>query len=256
MATLRETLATADRTLNYFVLGRVMSPVVIDIYAFMGGFDGFWLDQEHTGMTYDQMVTATAVGRSLGFHSFVRAAPVNYSIVTQCLEAGADGVMAAQVNSAAQAEEFVRWAKFAPRGMRGMNVCGRDALYAGKSVKQFAEDANRDSMVGIQIETARSVDEVDAIAAIPDVDLLFVGPADLSQSLGVTGQLEHEKLWDAYEKVASAAKKHGKAWGTVPASPAAADRQRELGVRILSFASDVGCFRAGIDAVKKKFGVS
>ncbi len=254
MPTLREFIATADRTLNFFALGRITSPVLVDMFGFMGGFDGFWLDQEHAGLTYEQMLVATAAGRGHGFYSFVRAAPVHYAIVTQCLEAGADGVMAAQVNSAEQAEQFVQWAKFAPRGTRGMNNGGRDALYAGKSVKQFAEDANRDLMVGVQIETAQSVNEVDAIAAIPDVDLLFVGPSDLSQSLGIVGDLENERVWECYEKVAAAAKKHGKVWGTVPASPAAAERQREMGCRILTFASDIGCFRAGIEAVKAKFG--
>ncbi|MDA7980235.1 MAG: aldolase/citrate lyase family protein [Pirellulales bacterium] len=254
MPTLREFIANADRTLNFFTLGRVTSPVLVDLFGFMGGFDGFWLDQEHSGLTYEQMLVATAAGRGHGFYSFVRAAPVNYAIVTQCLEAGADGVMAAQVNSAAHAEEFVQWAKFSPRGVRGMNNGGRDALYAGKPVKQFAEESNRDSMVAIQIETAQSLNEVDAIAAIPDVDMLFVGPSDLSQSLGVVGELEHDKVWEGYEQVAAAAKKHGKVWGTVPASPAAAQRHRELGCRMLTFASDVGCLRAGIAAVKEKFG--
>lgn len=254
MPTLREFILTADRTLNFFAIGRATSPFIVDMFGFAGGFDGFWLDQEHSGLTYEQMMVATAAGRAHGFYSFVRAAPVNYSIVTQCYEAGADGVMAAQVNSAEQAEQFVQWSKFSPRGTRGMNNGGRDALYARKSVKQFAEEANRDLMVGVQIETAQSVAEVDEIAAIPDLDLLFVGPSDLSQSLGIVGELEHEKVWECYEKVAAAAKKHGKAWGTVPASPAAADRQRELGCRILTFASEVSCLRAGIDAVKQKFG--
>ena len=103
--------------------------------------------------------------------------------------------MGAQIQSAEHAEEFVRWCKFAPRGVRGFNTSGRDALYTHKPPAQFAEDSNRDSFVAIQIETLGALNDADAIAAIDGVDMLFVGPADMSQSLGVVGQYEHEKVW-------------------------------------------------------------
>ncbi len=83
----------------------------------------------------------------------VRMVAANYALVTQCLEAGAGGVMGARITSAAHAEEFVRWAKFAPRGLRGMNSSGRDSNYTHKSQAQFAADSNREQLVSIQIET-------------------------------------------------------------------------------------------------------
>ena len=79
-------------------------------------------------------------------------APTDYALVTQNLEAGAGGVMAAQIKSAVHAEQFVTWAKFAPRGLRGLNTSGRDASYTHKSQQQFATDANRDQFLAIQIE--------------------------------------------------------------------------------------------------------
>ena len=148
----------------------------------------------------------------------------HYAAVTQALESGVDGVMAAQVASAAEAEKFLTWAKFAPRGCRGLNTQGFDANFTHKSQIELAHDANRDHFVAIQIETLSALEEADAIAAIDGVDLLFIGPADLSQSLGVLGQPDHEKVWAGIDRVADACRRHGKAWGIVPASPGFADR--------------------------------
>src|SRR5690606_20619941 len=122
---------------------------------------------------------AVIAGRSVGLDSFVRIAPTDYAVVTRCLETGAGGVMAAQIRSAEHAEEFVRWAKFAPRGARGLNTGGFDGGFGNRSPADFTAGANRDSFVAIQIETLGAVEECDAIAAIDGVDHLFVGPADL-----------------------------------------------------------------------------
>ena len=86
-----------------------------------------WMDQEHGGLTYEQTVQLSVSARANGFDTFVRMAPSGYELVTQNLEAGASGVLAAQIFSAEQAEQFVRWTKFAPRGSRGLRsgVSGR-----------------------------------------------------------------------------------------------------------------------------------
>jgi 4-hydroxy-2-oxoheptanedioate aldolase len=135
-----------------------------------------------------------------------------------------------------------------------MYTQGADANFTHKTQAELARDANRDHFVAIQIETLSALDEVEAIAAIDGVDLLFVGPADLSQALGVIGQPEHEKVWNAIERVAAACRQHGKAWGIVPASPTHADRCAELGCRMLTFGSDVMAMRLGVQALKSMFG--
>ncbi len=113
--------------------------------------------------------------------------------------------------------------------------------------------ANRDHFTAIQIETLGALEEADAIAAIEDVDLLFVGPADLSQALGVIGQHDHAKVWQAIDRVAAACRNHGKGWGIVPASPAFADRCAEKGCRMITFGSDVSAMRLGVEALKTMF---
>lgn len=236
-----------------FAVGRLFHPNTIQMYALHGGFAGFWIDDEHVGFTTEQLVAATLSGRACGFDSFVRIAPSNYAIVTRCLEAGAGGVMAAQIESAAHAEEFMQWAKFAPRGRRGLNTGGYDGQFGLTPAARFCEEANRDSFVAIQIETASALAEVDAIAAIDGVDLLFVGPSDLSQALGVTGDFMHPKCLAALDEVAAACRRHGKSWGAVTTTPQHAAALVERGCQLISPTNDVRTMNAGIKSVKQTF---
>ena len=243
-----------NELIRIFSMARIIHPVVIDLIGLAGGYHGFWIDQEHGGLTYEQIQLAAVCGRANDLDSFVRMSPMDYSLVTQALEAGAGGVMAAQIHSAEQAEQFVRWAKFAPRGLRGMNTGGRDAWFTHKTVTQFAEDANREHLVAIQIETLGALKEADKIAAIDGVDMLFVGPTDLSQAMGHVGQLGHPEVWEAFAQVSAACKKHGKHWGTVPSDPAYADRCLELGCKMLILGGDVVCLKRGLTAVQTADG--
>jgi 4-hydroxy-2-oxoheptanedioate aldolase len=246
-------LLEADKVIRVFCTGRLVHPVSIQLFGLAGGYDGFWLDAEHAGISTDQITMAALVGRACGLGSFVRMPVTNYAAVTQALESGVDGVMAAQVVSAAEAEKFVTWAKFAPRGVRGLNTQGADANFTHKTQLELAHDANRDHFVAIQVETLGALEEAEAIARIEGVDLLFVGPADLSQALGVLGQPDHEKVWGAIDRVAEACRRHGKAWGIVPASPAYADRCAEKGCRMITFGSDVVAMRLGVQALKTMY---
>jgi 2-dehydro-3-deoxyglucarate aldolase/4-hydroxy-2-oxoheptanedioate aldolase len=248
----KQLLAT-DRLIRVFCSGRLVHPVPIQLFGLAGGYDGFWLDAEHAGISTEQITMAALAGKAMGMGSFVRMPVTNYAAVTQALESGVDGVMAAQVGSAAEAEKFLSWAKFAPRGVRGLNTQGADAHFTRKTQIELAHDANRDHFVAIQIETLGALDEADEIAAIDGVDLLFIGPADLSQALSVLGQPDHERVWAAIDRVAAACKRNGKAWGIVPAGPAFASRCIEMGCRMITFGSDVMAMRLGVQALQTMF---
>src|SRR5947207_12409251 len=142
---------------------------------------------EHMDYPTEKLEIGTLACRSLGMDSFVRLAATDYAVVTRALEGGAGGVMAAQVRSAADAEQVVKWAKFHPRGCRGLNTAGWDARFATIPPAKFADQSNRETFVAIQIETAEALDQVEQIAAIDGVDLLFLDPADMRQNLGVIG---------------------------------------------------------------------
>jgi 2-dehydro-3-deoxyglucarate aldolase/4-hydroxy-2-oxoheptanedioate aldolase len=246
-ARLRE-LITQGKLVRVFGAGQLCHPKLIEIVGLQGGFDAVWFDQEHAGLSVDQIEQAARAARLTGIDSFVRLAPTDYATVMRPLEAGAGGVMAAQVRSAAQAADVVRWARFHPHGLRGVNGTGVDGRYGTLPLAEYFRRADADTFVAIQIEHADAVADVEQIAAVRGVDLLFIGPADLSQSMGIPAEWEHPRLWQAIERVAAAAKAHGLAWAILPASPAIAQRCVALGCRMLSVGLDVWAVQRGLKA--------
>ena len=249
---LKSRLGTGER-LVVFSVGRMFHPNLIRYLGMQGAFDGFWIDVEHAGLTVQDIEHATGAGLGYGLEAFVRVPPTDYATVTQCFESGAVGVMAAQIRSATQAEEFVGWAKFAPRGHRGVNPLGYDGAYGSLPLDEFTRRADEENMVGIQIETERAVEEVDTIAAIDGVDFLFVGPSDLSQALGVTGEFTHPRCLDALERVAAACAARGKHWGAVTPNRDYASLVLDKGCTLISPTNDVKLLGAGLGAVQETF---
>ncbi len=127
---LKQRIQNGER-LVVFAVGRMYHHNIIQYLGMAGGFDGFWIDVEHAGLTVRDVEIAVAAGKAHGLESFVRVPPTDYATVTRCFESGAVGVMAAQIASAEHAEEFVQWSKFAPRGRRGLNPLGYDGAVGG-----------------------------------------------------------------------------------------------------------------------------
>jgi 2-dehydro-3-deoxyglucarate aldolase/4-hydroxy-2-oxoheptanedioate aldolase len=235
-----------------FGVGQLISPKLIEIVGEHGGFDALWLDNEHAGITMKEIELATMAARAYGMDHFVRLPATDYATIMRPLEAGAGGVMVSMVRSVAEAEQAVRWAKFWPRGERGMNGGNRDGRFGLTPMAEYAAKANAETFVGIQIETPTAFAAVAEIAAIPDVDLLFVGPADLSQMLGVPGDFENPRCMDAIQRIATACADAGKPWGIVPRGPQYADRMRGWGCRMFVLGLDIHTFHAGIRSIKER----
>jgi 2-dehydro-3-deoxyglucarate aldolase/4-hydroxy-2-oxoheptanedioate aldolase len=235
-------------------VGRIVHHNLLQMLGVHGGFQAVWFDLEHMDYPTEKLEIGTLACRAMGMDSFVRLAPTDYASVTRALEAGAGGVMAAQIRTAAEAEQFVQWSKFSPRGCRGLNTAGWDAKFATIPATKFAEQANRDTFVAIQIETAEALEDVDAIAAIDGVDLIFLGPADMSQNLGVIGDFMNPKCLAAIDRISAACQKAKKPWGVVPVNPDYAAMCVEKGCRMLSATNDVRLINAGIESVKKSYG--
>jgi 2-dehydro-3-deoxyglucarate aldolase/4-hydroxy-2-oxoheptanedioate aldolase len=253
MATRIKELLAQGKLVRVFCLGQLCYPKIVEIVGLHGGYDAVWLDHEHAGLSMEQIELAVRAARWTGLDSFVRLAPTDYATVMRPLEAGAGGVMAAQVRSARQAEDVVRWAKFQPLGLRGVNGTGLDGLYGTLPQADYLRRANDDTFVVIQIEHADAVAEVEEIAALPGVDVLFVGPSDLAQSMGLAGQWDHARIWEAIERTAQAARQHGKAWAILPSDRDYARRCVDMGCRMLSLGIDVWAVQKGLKAHQADF---
>jgi 2-dehydro-3-deoxyglucarate aldolase/4-hydroxy-2-oxoheptanedioate aldolase len=236
-------LLEEGRPVRLLALGQLCHPKLVELAGFVGGLDAVWLDQEHAGLTIAQIEEAARAARAAGLDSFVRLTATDYATVMRPLEAGAGGLMAAMVREAREAQDVVRWARFHPQGMRGVNGSGVDGQFGLVSGHDYFRRCNDRIVVGIQIEHADAVEEVEAIAAVPGVDFLFIGPSDLSQTLGIPCEWEHPRLWAAIERVAAACRSAGRPWGILPLGPAHARRCVALGCGMLSIALDVWLFR-------------
>lgn len=242
------------KLVKVFGVGQLCHPKIIEIIGFQGGYDAVWLDQEHAGISVAQIEDATRAARAVGLDSFVRLAPTDYATVMRPLEAGAGGVMAAQVRSAAQAAQVIEWAKFHPEGLRGVNAGGIDGRYGSVPLREYIPRANAETFIAIQIEHAQAVEEIDKIAALKNVDVLFIGPADLAQSMGLPGEYaSHPQVWQAIERVAQAARTHKVHWAILPPNMEIAKRCFDLGCRMLSLGMDIWAVHRGIKAFKEEF---
>ena len=246
-------LLSEGQVVRTFGVGQLISPKLVEIVGEHGEFDALWIDDEHGGLTMKEVELATMAARAYGMDHFVRLPATDYASIMRPLEAGAGGVMVSMVRSPADAEQAVRWAKFWPRGERGLNGGNRDGRFGLMPLPEYVQKANAETFVGIQIETAGAIAAAAEIAAIPDVDLLFVGPADISQVLGVPGDFEHPRCLQAIEGIARACADAGKPWGIVPRGPAYAERMRGWGCQMFVVGFDVRALHAGIRATKEMY---
>ncbi|MFO0843058.1 MAG: aldolase/citrate lyase family protein [Gemmataceae bacterium] len=234
-------------------MGQLCHPKLIELVAYLGGFDAVWLDQEHVGLTIPQIEEGTRACRAAGIDVFVRLHATDYASVMRVLEAGASGMMISMVRTVEQARDLVRWAKFHPAGERGVNGTGVDGRYGSMKFADYLKASNDKALLGVQIEHIDAVNVIDEICAVPEIDFLFIGPADLSQSMGITGEWEHPRLWEAIERVATACQRAGRHWGVLPLSPAFARRCVDLGCKILGLGIDMWVVRKGMQAFQEEY---
>jgi 2-dehydro-3-deoxyglucarate aldolase/4-hydroxy-2-oxoheptanedioate aldolase len=248
-----KTLVKDGQVARLFGVGQLFHPKLVDIVGLHGGFDGLWVDVEHAGLSMRDVELATLAARVHGLDPIVRLPATDYATIMRPLEAGAGGLIVSMVQGVDHAAQAARWALFGPRGERGVNGGNRDGQYGLEPLDRYVERANAEMFLGIQIETAQAIAEAAEIAALPDVDLLFVGPADLSQVLGVPGQFEHPRCLEAIERIAGICADAGKPWGIVPRGREYAERMARWGCRLFVFGFDIRVVHAGIQAAKAMY---
>lgn len=234
-------------------IGRILHHNLVQIIAMHGGVHGFWFDLEHIDFPTAALETGVLAARAHGVDTFVRMPRTSYHRVTQSLEAGVGGAMAAQIKTVEEASEFASWCRFAPRGSRGLNTLGYDAGYGKLTLPEFVDSANQNTFAGIQIETVEALERVEEIAALENVDFLFLGPADLSVALGVPGEFLHPKCKAAIQRIGKACAAAKKGWGVVPFGPEHTDLCVDNGCRMISIGADVRILNLGIESMRKGF---
>jgi 2-dehydro-3-deoxyglucarate aldolase/4-hydroxy-2-oxoheptanedioate aldolase len=222
------------------------SAVTAEICA-RAGFDWVLIDLEHgSGSQADLLGQLQAVAAT-GCAPLVRVELTARTPVSRALDPGAAGIMFPRIESAAGAREAVGFLRFPPDGVRGVAAQNRAGGFGTIPLPGLA--ALDDDLIGVvQVETLGALRELDAIAATDGVDVLFVGPGDLSYALGVPGLLDDPRYVEALEAVAAAAAHHGRSAGVLVRDAADAERHLALGYRFIGIGSDSGLVMSGARA--------
>jgi 2-keto-3-deoxy-L-rhamnonate aldolase RhmA len=203
------------------------------------GFDFFVIDTEHGSAGMETVQRICRAARSAGIAPLVRVTDIAYALIARTLDAGALGLMVPHVETAADAREIARCAKYPPMGERGFGLRAAVTDYSGAPVPDVIAWSNAETMLMAQVESSRCLDNLEEIAAVPGIDVLLVGPTDLSISLGVPGQFQHPTMQAAYRRVAETAERHGIVAGLHPSDLAVVQYGRSVGMRCLMYSSEV-----------------
>jgi 4-hydroxy-2-oxoheptanedioate aldolase len=194
-------LATGAAVFGCFV--RTAEPQLVE-YVAMLGWDFLVFDAEHGSLGPREVEDLCRAVEPRGTTPLVRVTTNDAPTILRFLDTGAHGVHVPWVNSAADAERAVRSVKYTPRGIRGLAGSRASEWGLREPVGEYVQRANRETLVVIQVETQDAVDAIDDYLAIDGIDVLFLGPTDLSQSLGHPGDLRHPDVLSAMERVADA----------------------------------------------------
>jgi 4-hydroxy-2-oxoheptanedioate aldolase len=232
---------------------RTLSPVVVELIG-LAGFDFVWIDMEHTTADFTTVEHLCRAADATGIESLVRVPDKNPSNILRALEAGAGIINVPQIEEREEAEAIVRAAKYYPLGQRGYSTSSRGTVYGfGGTPKEIFAAANERVMTMVQIESVRGVENAREICSVSDLDIVFVGLADLSQSLGIVGQFDHPELLQSAREVLAAARANGKIVAMLAETVESAKAWQEEGARILGCGVDVSLIGKTLLRLKEAF---
>ena len=208
------------------------SPHVVDIVGRLG-FDWVLIDCEHGSISLESVELMVMAAESAGVTPIARPPVNSFEAIGQFMDRGVMGVQVPHVNTAEDARRAVQSVKYHPLGERGLAAGVRAASYGyGTSMSEYAELSNRETLVCVQLEEGEAVSNVDEIVQVDDVDVFFVGPSDLSQSLGFPGRPDTPVVRDAMDSVFATVSAAGRVSGSA-GNAAATNRYLDQGVTYL-----------------------
>lgn len=251
MTGLKQRLAGSERVIGAVVSSPEASLVEVIAYA---GFDYVQFDAEHGALDLTALEAMIVRAQSVGLPALVRVPDGGPEIIQPVLDAGATGVQVPRIDTPEQAERAVRSAHFHPLGTRGISM-GRAARFGvGMTLTDHVARGLAQTVVVGQLEDVRALDRIDATLAVRDVDAWFVGPSDLSQSLGLPGRTADPAVQDAIDELAAACGRAGVRAATTVSTLDDAKRSFARGFTMVSVVA-LGLFgraaRAFVDSARE-----
>lgn len=215
-------------------------PAFIEICGH-AGFDFAVIDLEHGPLHPLIAEDLCRAADCVGLSPIIRVGKNDSLQIQRALDIGSAGVQVPQVETKADAEAVVKSAKFHPLGTRGLSFCTRAGVY-GAAGAQITDQLNAESLVVIQVEGIRGVENLAEIVSLPHIDVIFIGPYDLSQSLGIPGQVRDPRVIDLMHKCITTIRSANKIPGTFADNPEIAQQWIDAGIGYITIGVDVGIF--------------
>lgn len=249
---MREKLARGEVVSSMTV--RLVRSIEIARIAKTAGFDSLYIDMEHNSFSIDACGQICMAAASIGITPMVRVPANTPEWISRVLDGGAMGVIAPHVRSAAEAQAVVAAAKFPPLGERSANAGLPHLEYRSFPAAEANAALNESTIVMVQFESAQAIEQADAIMAVEGLDMVMIGSNDLLADMGLTGQYDHPRLHEAYEKTIAAAQKHGKHVGVggLASRNDLVTKFVGMGARYVSTGTDTAFLLAGATAKAKQ----
>ncbi|MGE0416171.1 MAG: HpcH/HpaI aldolase/citrate lyase family protein [Acetobacteraceae bacterium] len=234
-------------------LTMVRNPAILSLMK-AAGLDFARVDMEHTALTIETIADLAVLSRALDFPIAVRPPRANREWITRLLDIGVMNLHCPQVENAAHAREIVAASRYAPMGLRGNGGLSAATDFEGAlPANDRRAQANEQVFVTVMFETARAFDDLEEIAAMPGIDALTIGPADLAQDLGVFGTPDMSRVLDEKrDQVLAACRRHGKVCAMLVNSFEQMQQWRNAGALLLAYSSDADILFSGYAAAMKR----
>ena len=244
----RATLKNGNSVLGLFM--KTCDPAFVEIAGF-AGFDFVILDMEHGPASLETMQNHLRAAQTAGVLPVVRVSELDEVKIAQVLDIGAPCVQIPQIHNAQQAETAVRAAKYHPAGERGLCRFVRAANYSALWKSEYLDRANQ-VLVILQLEGKPAIENIDDILTVEGIDIIFIGPYDLSQSLGMPGEVTHPEVVKQMHFIADKAKTKGIVVGTFADSEEYAGKWLDTGIQYMAYSVDVAVFLQGCQQIVAK----
>jgi 4-hydroxy-2-oxoheptanedioate aldolase len=232
----------------------VLGPFINCLYpAFMeicghAGFDFAVIDLEHGPLNTLTAENLCRAADCVGLAAIVRVGKNDPPQIQRALDIGSAGVQVPQIETKSDAAAAVQSAKYNPLGSRGLSFSTRAGSYSAAGTN-ITDKLNEESLVVVHVEGIRGVENLEEIASVPHIDVIFLGPYDLSQSLGIPGQVRDNRVIQLMEKSVEIIRKNGKAVGTFAEHPDVAKQWIDAGVQYIGLGVDVSIFLRACQAL-------
>lgn len=249
---LRQRILSGEQVVGTFF--KINSPDVAEIIG-AAGFDFIIIDTEHGNFSDSEVANIVRAADGVGLNSIVRVRTPSEEDILHALDSGASGVQIPGLADIETAKKIAASTKYCPDGTRGLSLTVRSARYGiWKEDKPYVEYANEQSLVAVHVENIHMAERIDELCAIPQIDVIFVGPADLSQSMGIPGKLNDPKLKEVVARVFERARAAGKAVGIFCGTPEAVHTYRQMGATYILYSSDTTILYRALSQALNAFG--